>query len=574
MSGIHIEGSRMVMLIEGTIVSKDELDQSALPEEEMPSHLPVSVCQFDIHGELMCQNAEALKTFGPSKYEATKTASGESATKKRKVEDTDCEFRRRFVDKALGQRVFDEVTNHENDYCVSIEAEQQTTMGPRWSAIEVRRTRDPVTENAIIVSTARDITDIMIIEAKKEADQANMQKSEFLSVVAHEIRTPLHQVIGFVELLNQTPLNTEQTEFVNLLQSSALSLMAVVIDLLDYTKLAAGKVNLESIPFEAKTLVNGSLSAIRVKAEDKKLCLESNLEGDIPVELIGDPNRLRQILLILLGNAVEFTEQGSITLSAVRMKDDDRGRVVLRFEVQDTGIGISPEHQRQVFAKYRQADASFTRNYGGTGLGLSICASLAEAMGGCIGLESEVGKGSTFWFQLPLEVPSSQPNESIAKEKLDSEDYVQGLHILVAEDNKVNQKVVTAMLRRLGHTSTLVDNGQKAVDLLENNTQDFDLVLMDVQMPVLDGIEATKMIRSQGLKNPVVGLTASFQKGELPFYCEVGMNDCISKPVRMNELRRKIQENVHLSPSSASRVGAADGKSERCKCGLGNKEDV
>ena len=532
LSGIFVEGGRLLMLNEAASVATDEIDQSSLRGIEMLRHLPVSVCQFNIEGEIMHQNPEALDVFGsPERKRKASSLVGDPGQKEEN------HFCSRFVDKELGNRVFEEVAKNGNDYCV--EAQQYTKSGPRWTAIKVRRARDPVTESPVILYSARDITDV--IEAKKEADEANMQKSEFLAVMAHEIRTPLHQVIGFIELLGQTDLTIEQTEFVHLLNSSALSLMAIINDLLDYTKLEAGKMDLESIPFEPKGVVDGIVAAIEGKVKAKGLEIQCFQSSGIPVKIVGDPNRLRQILLNLVNNATKFSHKGTIRVSMARIKEDPLGHVVLRFCVEDTGIGISPEHQQHIFKKYKQADPSVARNYGGTGLGLAICQSLVNLMGGKIGVESEVGKGSNFWFELPFQRCLTRSKVDIEK---DLGCNLSGLKILVAEDNKVNQKVVAAMLKRMGHLVTLVDNGRKAIEIMER--QQFDVILMDVQMPVLDGIEATKEIRSRGWKSPVIGLTASFQRSEIDYYREIGMDSCISKPVLLKDLRATIFQSVNI----------------------------
>ena len=386
-----------------------------------------------------------------------------------------------------------------------------------------------------ILYCKRDITDV--IEALKQADQANLQKSDFIATMAHEIRTPLHQVIGCIEVLEHTTLSPEQSGLIKLMQNSAFSLMSVINGLLDYTKIESGKMELESIAFEARGICDGTLAEMEGKAAEKGLRLESSVSADVPLKVVGDPNRLRQILLNLVNNAVKFTPQGTITLSVSRKAEkDEKGRSILRFAVSDTGIGINTDHQKHIFEKYQQADSSVARNYGGSGLGLAICKSLVLMMGGLIGLESEVGKGSTFWFEAPFEKPVELKVK--CEGTVDPEDTVCGLRILVAEDNKVNQKVVSAMLRRLGHKVTIAENGQIALELLEQ--RDFDVILMDIQMPVLDGIEATKEIRRRGWTGPIIGLTASFQRSEAGFYQEIGMDDCLGKPVLLKDLRFAI----------------------------------
>jgi CheY-like chemotaxis protein len=254
---------------------------------------------------------------------------------------------------------------------------------------------------------------------------------------------------------------------------------------------------------------------------------------------VGDPNRLRRVLYNLLENAIKFTQASGQVCLTVSVADEQ-----LRFEISDTGIGVTAADQATIFEKYRVGHASAARNYGGTGLGLAICRGLVEAMGGTIGLRSEIGKGSTFYFAIPLQLPS----ETLLSLKEASDpvfDEEKSLKILVAEDNKINQKVVRAMLQRIGHSVTIAENGQVAVD--EVKQKRFDMVLMDIMMPIMDGIQATLAIRSMGLSKselPIVGLTASFQHSELDYYLDSGMNDCLGKPVKLASLKRAIVQAV------------------------------
>jgi len=367
-----------------------------------------------------------------------------------------------------------------------------------------------------------------------------MAKSEFLAVMAHEIRTPLHQVVGFIDLLGHTLLDKEQTDYIKLLQNSSSAMMTVINDLLDYTKLEAGKMTLESIPFDPRAVVEGALAAITPNAEKKGLRIENNLEN-MPEDLIGDPNRVRQILLKLLHNAVKFTEHGSvsITVSATKTLDPD-DRVLLRFAVQDTGIGISEEGSKRMFSKYQQANPSVAAKYGGTGLGLAICKRLVEAMGGNIGLESEIGKGSTFWFSIAFSLPTL---EKVMREVEPSPIEIDPkTHVLLVEDNLINQRMMSSMLKRLGHQVTVAGNGLEALEEIKNNT--FGLVLMDVQMPIMDGIEATKQIRSMGFTQcqlPVLALTAGVRTEE---HDNIGVNDWLTKPLRPRDLKHAINESL------------------------------
>jgi signal transduction histidine kinase len=337
-----------------------------------------------------------------------------------------------------------------------------------------------VTGDQIIIESARDITEIS--QARKEKEQANL-KSEFMAVMAHEIQTPLHQIIGYMDLLELTQLSALQLDKVKMIQHSTALLITIINDLLDYTKLEEGRLQIEKLTFSSKGILEGCIATVEPECEQKGLKLISLFSEHIPTKLKGDPNRVRQILLNVLQNAVKFTDEGSVTMT-VTVVSSDESTARLRFEFVDTGIGIDLCHQTIIFEKYRQAHASVARNYGGTGLGLAICKSLTEAMGGSIGLESTLGKGTKVFLEIPFELPTTdrkQPQKYVSG--LSSSEERNGLRILVVEDNKVNQKMVQAMLTRIGHTVTVADNGQLAVDVLQISP--FDLVLMDIQMPIL-----------------------------------------------------------------------------------------
>lgn len=329
-------------------------------------------------------------------------------------------------------------------------------------------------------------------------------------------------------------LESEQKEHVHCLQLSAASLMGITNDLLDYSKLEDGQLQVDTICFELPRLIDGCMAAVKHDAEEKGLRICKDVVGSLPSLIVSDPNRLRRILLNLLENAIKFTGLGQVTLRVAVVESE-----WLEFEVSDTGMGIDAAQQEIVFEKYHCARPS---NYGGNGLGLAICRGFVEAMGGTIRLHSELQKGSTFSIRIPLQLPRKKRTASDVRV-----DVVQpegrSLRILVAEDNKINQKVVRAMLHRIGHTVTIAENGQVAIDELKKGK--FDLVLMDKMMPVMDGIEATKEIRKMGLSKatlPIVGLTASFQHSELGYYLECGMNDCLGKPVKLASLKRVIAE--------------------------------
>jgi len=642
--------------------------------------------------------------------------------------------------------------NNTTTATVSIEAELHTSTKGRtqWSAIQLRKTKDPVTSRPVILFSAQDKSDAM--EAKRERE-ARLQKSEFLAIMAHEIRTPLHQVTGFIDLLeldaccnstnnnkiaknsshnalfptsiekldrqtivrkcrstsliNTTTarsswhsvvtgetignLTDEQRGYIKLLKSSANQLMTVISDVLDYSKLEAGKMKTERIPFELLSVVQGSMEAVRGSCEEKGLTLTLEYGGsddddeedngnkkifrrrksfdgtgcasttrpprrrkmgrthsfnnrnknkshhhpnirsnDIPFRIIGDPNRLRQVLLNLLSNAVKFTEKGGIHVqvssttrspkctsnsavttaatttttnendaltktirsssSSSLLEKKEEGNEIIRSNciditknstfaptsdgprsikiiVTDTGMGISKENQETIFEKYQQANLSIARNFGGTGLGLSICKLLVqETMGGSIGVDSDEGWGSSFYVTLPIELPREVIDESTRGANGDEiyQKSATSMNILVAEDNKINQKLVANMLKRMGHKSTLVENGRQAIDMIEKKHSQqsstssglcYDAVLMDIQMPVMDGLEATRRLRTMGYSDlPILGLTASVKRSD---YEELGFDDWLPKPILMKDLKAKLYKlhSEHCEDSDESSNG-------------------
>eukprot|EP00533_Pseudo-nitzschia_delicatissima_P009525 CAMPEP_0116103348 /NCGR_PEP_ID=MMETSP0327-20121206/13834_1 /TAXON_ID=44447 /ORGANISM="Pseudo-nitzschia delicatissima, Strain B596" /LENGTH=1146 /DNA_ID=CAMNT_0003595447 /DNA_START=25 /DNA_END=3465 /DNA_ORIENTATION=- len=801
-----------------TIEDESPLNQEILRGVEIIRHLPIAVCQFDMKGRLMFQNPAAY--LPPSDDEEEKEMEDEDSLMDGMDTDDESEyyeelfekqygpytgistigssngrgsFLDRFVNKKVARELLaslqdDAVESRSNSITsvssnvlsktgtVSIEAELFTSTKGRtqWSSIQLRKTKDPVTSRPVILYSAQDKSDAM--EAKRERE-ARMQKSEFLAIMAHEIRTPLHQVTGFIDLLeldasgkssitsrassgaiattaknksftetdssiknamfpstarslenqmvtsesrpnnvkksrstslintsfNNWPtislprqsignLTGEQKGYIKLLKSSANQLMTVINDVLDYSKLEAGKMKTERIPFELLSVVQGSMEAVRGNCEEKGLTLtldyggsdgdEHGHEGDkdnqessgvnvirkpirrrrsfdgksinrrrrigrnhsfnskkknrgdnhpnirnndIPFRILGDPNRLRQVLLNLLSNAVKFTEQGGIhvrvssctkkvkspdttptnlgekrrsarrtsmsSTTSIDIKDEsgkakrrssmsstasgekkEDGKIEsgtsnssctataskdgqisrsLKIIVTDTGMGISKEQQNTIFEKYQQANLSVARNFGGTGLGLSICKLLVEqTMGGTIGVNSDLGQGASFHISLPIEVPSEINDDTSRGVNGGKEDEKKGasLSILVAEDNKINQKLVANMLKRMGHKPTLVENGRQAIDAIVKSSAEriiYDAVLMDIQMPVMDGLEATRRLRTMGHTDlPILGLTASVKRSD---YEELGFTDWLPKPILMKDLKAKLLKLSELS---------------------------
>jgi signal transduction histidine kinase len=383
--------------------------------------------------------------------------------------------------------------------------------------------------------------------AKDQAEQMAKAKEQFLANMSHEIRTPMNGVNGMAALLAETELNETQKVYLKNIKVSADHLLALIDDILDFSKVESGKMIFEETPFEPKELIDGIVATTKIKDEKKHLLkIIKNIDPRIPQKILGDIVRLRQILFNLYGNALKFTEKGEIVVGA-NLVGEAEGKVEIEFYVKDSGIGIPPDKQQDVFSMFTQASGDTTRKYGGTGLGLAICKRLVELQGGSISLESEVGKGSTFAFRLKFGVVRERaiteaidPNNIKHREKSPDE-YAKG-KILLAEDNEINRMLVVTMLGNWGHKVSVAENGLQACEMLQN--EDFDLILMDVHMPEMDGYAATQKIREEFLVPkrdiPIIAMTASALKSELERCIAAGMNDYIPKPFEKKVLREKI----------------------------------
>jgi len=431
----------------------------------------------------------------------------------------------------------------------------------------------PITVAGIHVEiTQRKAHERELEEKRLEAEAANIAKSQFLAIMSHEIRTPMNGVLGMLEVVLKSQITSEQQEHLDIARTSATLLLRILNDILDFSKLEARAVDIECVPYSPCRVIDQVVELLGPRVEENGLKLTIKKSECLPDTLAGDATRLRQVLINLVGNAIKFTKAGNIEISATIETDRKWDRLMIT--VRDTGIGISNEAQPHLFNHFSQADSSTTRRFGGTGLGLAICSQLVELMGGEIGVESAEGKGSLFWFTIPAREPKTcSPSGCVKDEAETAVDFIGNtppMRILAADDHPVNQQVLKCFLAAAGHEAIIVGNGLEALHAMDGDQ--FDAILMDIEMPVMDGIAATSAIRARSgpdHETPIIAVTAHALSGDRERYLDAGMDDYVSKPFNPQELQAALVRVSNHRQSVLTKAVSGNFEKARAKTSLG-----
>lgn len=385
-------------------------------------------------------------------------------------------------------------------------------------------------------------------DAKRKAEESSKAKAMFLANMSHEIRTPLNGIVGMAEQLAQSQLDADQRYFTDIMRSASSTLLSIINDVLDISKIESGKFSIETIAFNLNETVKRTLSIFEDKAKQAGISLDIDLMDDRGISHLGDPHRLSQVLFNIVGNAIKFTHAGYVRVtSQLARKENDI--CLVSFTIQDTGVGMDMAYLAKVFEAFSQEDASITRKFGGSGLGLSIARSIVQIMGGTIHIESEKGKGTCVEIRIPMRISNDKTKQEIV-EMTDLQKSLKGIRVLAVEDNELNRMVLQVILKKCEVIVSIAQNGQEAIDLIQE--KEFDIVLMDVQMPIVDGLEATKYIREElKLNTPIIGLSANAMPEEVEVCKQAGMNDYLVKPYSeraLVEIMRKWTEEEKFLP--------------------------
>lgn len=537
---MYLDGKRLYTGIIRDITDRkavdDELKRGQQLLEVMKENIPVGISVFDVEKKLAVINQEALSLF---KFPEELAQLGTRYS----------DIMRYFAERGdFGDGDINEIVKERVRIGHSTEPQRfLRTVVDGGRTVEVNTRPMP---GGGVVSIYLDITDRLRSEEKLEkllfqANAANQAKSDFLSTISHEIRTPLNGVIGMAQMLGHTEMTDEQQEKLDIILKSGNTLLDLINDVLDMSKIEAGNLEIEEIPCDLREIVSSVKAPFDVMARKKGVEFATYVEGEIAAHHISDPTRLQQIVMNLLSNALKFTETGRVELAlSLEQGSNDKSQTI-KITVNDTGIGISEDRLSSIFSSFSQADTSVSRKFGGTGLGLSIVKNLVALMGGTIGLSSEVGRGSRFEIIMPMVIASDEEGKTLAVNSSISEIcHKEPLNILVAEDNEVNVLITVAFLKKIGHRCRVAGNGLETLQKMEE--EKFDLVLMDVHMPEMDGIEATVKLRQRdNFKDiPIIGLTADAFKERHSHFIEVGMNDVLTKPFTEEQLIEVISKNL------------------------------